>query len=65
MQVAAEFAFPEPTPFIQAAQRQGISTIQGTELWMRQAAKQVHWWCAIDEQQALIFLRQELGCQLL
>lgn len=65
VQVAAEFAFPEPTPFIQAAQRQGISTIQGTELWMRQAAKQVHWWCAIDEQQALIFLRKELGCQLL
>ena len=64
VQLAAEFAFPSKTPFLQAAAAQGVRTISGTELWARQAAKQFRWWCNIDEEKAFDFLKEELSCRL-
>jgi shikimate dehydrogenase len=63
IQVAAEFAFPTKTPFLEAAEARGIATISGQELWARQAAKQFQWWCGIDEKEALQFLKEELSCR--
>jgi 3-dehydroquinate dehydratase / shikimate dehydrogenase len=64
IQVAAEFAYPSKSSFLQTAEAQGIATISGTQLWMRQAAKQFQWWCGIDEAKALQFLKEELSCRL-
>lgn len=65
VKLAAEFAFPEKTPFLEAAEAQGIKTITGTELWVRQAAKQFQWWCGIRENEILQYLNEELSCRQL
>jgi shikimate 5-dehydrogenase len=64
VRVAAEFAFPSKTPFLEAAEAQGVIGITGKEVWARQAAKQFQWWCDIDEAKAFLFLREELSCRL-
>lgn len=58
--VAAEFAL-ESTPFLNVASKVGIKTVRGDELWARQAAKQFHWWCDIEESRVLRYLREQLG----
>jgi shikimate 5-dehydrogenase len=55
--VAAEFAL-DTTPFLNGAEKFGVRTVRGEELWVRQAAKQVHWWCGIDEGQLFIKLME-------
>jgi shikimate 5-dehydrogenase len=57
--VAAEFAL-NTTPFLDIAVKSGVMTVGGEELWARQAAKQFHWWCGIDENRALLYLREQL-----
>jgi|AMWB02.1.fsa_nt_gi shikimate dehydrogenase len=57
--VAAEFAL-NTTPFLDIAAKSGVMTVGGEELWARQAAKQFHWWCGIDEDRALLYLREQL-----
>jgi shikimate dehydrogenase len=61
VRVAAEFALPR-TPFLSMAAQAGVTTISGEELWVRQAAKQFHWWCGIDEGEVLLHLQRLVKC---
>ena len=58
--VAAEFAL-SATPFLETASLAGVVTISGEELWSRQAAKQFHWWCGIDEREVFLYLMKTVS----
>ena len=59
MRVAAEFSL-SATSFLSMAGKAGAATITGEELWARQAAKQFHWWCGINERQGFFYLRKRV-----
>lgn len=58
VQLVAEFSFPERSALLQRAKESGVATIPGYELWVRQAAKQLHLWCDLPEAEVLTSLQR-------
>ena len=59
VRVAADFSL-SISSFFERAVDGGALTISGEELWARQAAKQFHWWCGIDERQSFFYLMKSV-----
>jgi 3-dehydroquinate dehydratase/shikimate dehydrogenase len=58
IQLVAEFSFPEHSALLQRAKEQGLFVVPGYELWVRQAAKQLHLWCDLPESEVLSSLQR-------
>jgi len=62
VKLVCEFIYPETSALLRLAQKLNISVVTGTELWVRQAAKQFHFWCGFDENRVVKYLQESLSC---